>query len=75
LIDHEDNEMMVKMYVRSPGCQKLAYDTCDAALATPCCYPEQQCRRHATSPACSTNGTHAELYRCIPKDQPRHMVM
>ncbi len=68
MADHEDNDMMLRLLVRSPGCQRLAYQPCDPSEATPCCQPTQSCLRHASSDTCGGNvSAVSEKYLCIPQ--------
>jgi hypothetical protein len=70
LIDHEDNEMMIKLFVRDPLCQNNQYSDCILGLGAnqACCNPQELCKRHATN----CNGTVAEGAKCIP--QPFHSM-
>lgn len=71
IVDHEDNEMMIPMFVRSPNCQRSIYKDCLSGNETPCCNPEERCARHSQT-TCFGNHSALERFLCIPKPLHRH---
>ena len=68
ILDHEDNEMMLKLVMRRSGvvpveCQNNLYvGSCNSSLVNPCCSADRRCVRDASL----CNGTFSERYYCIP---------